>query len=132
GFIDPHTHAYHNLIAKDRHQNLPYLLQGVTTVVIGNDGIVLEGDGPDLDRIGPTLKALEANRIGTNVAMLVGHNAVRHRVMGDVARVPTAAELKAMQGVREDGMRDGAFGMSTGLVYTPGVFAKTDEVVALA
>ncbi|KHL06425.1 UNVERIFIED_CONTAM: amidohydrolase, partial [Mumia flava] len=132
GFIDPHTHAYHNLIAKDRHQNLPYLLQGVTTVVIGNDGIVLEGDGPDLDRIGPTLKALEANRIGTNVAMLVGHNAVRHRVMGDVARVPTAEELKAMQGVMEDGMRDGAFGMSTGLVYTPGVFAKTDEVVALA
>ncbi|MEF9482611.1 amidohydrolase family protein [Ralstonia sp. 1B3] len=117
GFIDPHTHAYHNLISKDRHQNLPYLLQGVTTVVIGNDGIVLEGDGPDLDRIGPTLKALDANRIGTNVAMLVGHNAVRHRVMGDVARAPTADELKAMQTLMEDGMRDGAFGMSTGLVY---------------
>ncbi|MDF6753459.1 D-aminoacylase, partial [Escherichia coli] len=66
------------------------------------------------------------------VAMLVGHNAVRHSVMGDVARVPTAEELKAMQGVMEDGMRDGAFGMSTGLVYTPGVFAKTDEVAALA
>ncbi|MFG3757265.1 hypothetical protein ACGE32_33510, partial [Klebsiella pneumoniae] len=89
-------------------------LQGVTTVVIGNDGIVLEADGPDLDRIGPTLKALEANRIGTNVAMLVGHNAVRHRVMGDVDRAPTADELKAMQGLMEDGMRDGAFGMSTG------------------
>jgi len=132
GFIDPHTHAYHNLVSKDRHQNLPYLLQGVTTVVIGNDGIVLEADGPDLDRIGPTLKALEANRIGTNVAMLVGHNAVRHRVMGDVDRAPTADELKAMQSLMEDGMRDGAFGMSTGLVYTPGVFAKTDEVVALA
>lgn len=94
GFIDPHTHAYHNLISKDRHQNQPYLLQGVTTVVIGNDGIVLEADGPDLDRIGPTLKALDANRIGTNVAMLVGHNAVRHRVMGDVARAPMLKNSK--------------------------------------
>ena len=65
GFIDPHTHAYHNLIAKDRHQNLPYLLQGVTTVVIGNDGIVLEGDGPDLDRIGPTHVAGECGRAGS-------------------------------------------------------------------
>lgn len=132
GFIDPHTHSYHDLASAERHANLPYLLQGVTTVVIGNDGIVLETDGADLDLIGATLAKLERNRIGTNVAMLVGHNAVRHRVMGDVDRAPSANELEAMEHAIDEGMREGAFGMSTGLVYTPGNFSRTDEVVALA
>ncbi len=132
GFIDPHTHAYRELISSDKHANLPYLLQGVTTVVIGNDGIVLETDGADLDRIGSTLDALAQNGIGTNVAMLIGHNAVRHRVMGDVDRAPTEVELEQMKELMRVGMQEGAYGLSTGLVYTPGVFAKTDEVVALA
>lgn len=132
GFIDPHTHAYRDLVLPNGRANLPYLLQGVTTVVIGNDGVVLETDGADLDRIGSTLNTLEKNGIGTNVAMLIGHNAVRHRVMGDVDRVPTAVELGHMKALMHVGMLEGAYGMSTGLVYTPGVFAKTDEVVALA
>jgi N-acyl-D-aspartate/D-glutamate deacylase len=132
GFIDPHTHAYRDLLRPKGNANLPYLLQGVTTVVIGNDGIVLETDGPDMDRIGATLGRLESLGLGTNVAMLVGHNAVRHRVMGSVDRAPTAQELDAMKQLVDQGMREGALGLSTGLVYTPGVFAKTDEVVELA
>lgn len=100
-------------------------------MVTDNNGIVLEGDGLDLSCIGLILKAPEVNRIDTNTAMLMGHNAVRHRVMGDVARVSTAAKLKAMQSVIEDGMRDDVSSMSMGLVCAPGVFAKIDEVVAL-
>src|ERR671924_434196 len=61
-----------------------------------------------------------------------GHNDVRRKAMGNANRLPTARELKHMEALVEQGMKDGAWGLSTGLIYTPGSYAKTDELVALA
>ena len=125
GFIDLHTHSDYPLQAAKTNANLNYQTQGVTTVVTGNCGA-----GP-ADVAGYFAK-LEKIGVGTNVAHLVPHNAVRTKVMGNANREPTAAEQKAMEDLVEQGMNDGAFGMATGLIYTPGVYAKTDEIVALA
>src|SRR5438105_833098 len=65
-------------------------------------------------------------------AQLIPAGSVREKVMGNVRRPPTAAELKQMQGLAADAMQEGAWGMSTGLQYVPGAFAKTDEIIALA
>jgi N-acyl-D-aspartate/D-glutamate deacylase len=77
-------------------------------------------------------KTLETGRVGSNVIHLVPHNAVREAVMRNADRTPTAAELEKMEALVEKGMKDGAWGMSTGLIYNPGAYAKTDELVALA
>jgi dihydroorotase/N-acyl-D-amino-acid deacylase len=76
--------------------------------------------------------AREQQRIGINVAYLIGHNTIRQRVMGVVNRAPTADELQHMKALVAEGMAQGAFGLSTGLRYLPGNFAKTDEVIALS
>jgi N-acyl-D-amino-acid deacylase len=125
GFIDLHTHSDYPLQAAKTNANYNYQTQGVTTVVTGNCGA-----GP-ADVAGYFAK-LEKIGVGTNVAHLVPHNAVRTKAMGNANREPTAAELKAMEELVEQGMKDGAFGMTTGLIYTPGTYAKTDEIVALA
>ncbi len=122
GFIDMHAHL-------DPLPQLPgaesAVRQGVTTALGGPDG------GSPLP-LAPYMAAREAQRIGINVAYLVGHNTVREQVMGVVDRAPAADELARMKALVAQGMADGAFGMSTGLRYLPGFFAKTDEVVALA
>lgn len=122
GFIDVHAHL-------DPLPQLPgaesAVRQGVTTALGGPDG------GSPLP-LGPYLAARAGQRIGINVGYLVGHNTVRQRVMGVVNRAPTAEELARMRRLVAEGMADGAFGLSTGLRYLPGNFAKTDEVVALA
>ena len=133
GFIDLHTHSDTAersasgivLLEKETHSNLNYLLQGVTTVVTGNCG-----DG-EVDA-GGFLKKIEAGKVGTNVIHLVPHNSVREEVMGNVNRPPTSDELSKMKARVASGMEAGAWGLSTGLYYTPGTYAKTDEVVELA
>lgn len=125
GFIDPHTHTLEELYSQDKNHNLNYLTQGVTTVVNGNDG-----EGPV--NIAQTAKELEANGIGTNVALLVGHGSVREQVMGRAQRFASPTELAAMSQLLTVAMEDGAIGLSTGLYYVPGSFANTDEVVTLA
>jgi N-acyl-D-aspartate/D-glutamate deacylase len=125
GFIDPHTHSLEELYSKDKNSNLNYLTQGVTTVVNGNDG-----EGP-VD-VAKTASELEANGIGTNVALLVGHGSVREQVMGRAQRFASTEELKAMSQLLTKAMKAGALGLSTGLYYVPGSFANTDEVVTLA
>lgn len=125
GFIDPHTHALGDLMSSERHLNPNYLTQAVTTVVTGNDG---EGDY----RIEGLAQTLSENGIGTNVAFLVGHGAVRIDVMGRDNRQPTAQEQQAMENKVDQAMREGALGLSSGLYYSPGSYAHTDEVVALA
>jgi N-acyl-D-amino-acid deacylase len=125
GFIDLHTHSDYPLQAAKTNANFNYQIQGVTTVVTGNCGA-----GP-VDVAGYFAK-LEKIGVGTNVIHLVPHNSVRNKAMGNANREPTAEELKAMEDLVEQGMKDGAFGMATGLIYTPGVYAKTDEIVALA
>jgi N-acyl-D-aspartate/D-glutamate deacylase len=125
GFIDPHTHARADLLDAATSSNLNYLMQGVTTVFIGNDG-----DG--LRERRARVQQMRTQGIGTNMAFFAGHGDLREQVMGLENRAPTAAELAAMQRLLAEEMRAGALGLSTGLFYTPGSFADTDEVIALS
>src|SRR5260370_39837144 len=101
GFIDLHTHSDNPLQQSKTRANLNYLMQGVTTVVTGNCG-----SGP-VD-VAAYFKALEAGGIGSNVIHQVPHNAVRRKVMGNANRSPTAAELKRMEALVEQGIKRGA------------------------
>ena len=123
GFIDVHTHSED---VADLPHGENFLRMGVTTIVTGNCG------GSHLD-VGGFFRAIEKNKVALNVATLIGHNTVRFQVMGgSFARPPTPAELDQMCALVEKAMSDGAVGLSTGLIYLPGTFAKTDEIVALA
>lgn len=125
GFIDLHTHSDAALTGKATRANLNYLMQGVTTIVTGNCG------GGPVD-VADYFKRMETGGVGSNVIHQVPHNAVRSRVMGNANRPPTEDELKKMEALVDRGMRDGAWGLSTGLIYNPGTYAKTDELIALA
>lgn len=124
GFIDPHTHTLGDLSGAGR-ADLPYLMQGVTTVVTGNDG-----GGPL--RTGAVLARWDSAGIGTNAALYVGHGTVRGAVLGMSDAAPTPTQLDSMRALVAAAMREGALGLSTGLYYAPGSYATTDEVVALA
>ena len=122
GFIDVHTHS-EDITELPVGEN--FIRMGVTTIVTGNCG------GSKLD-VGAFFAAITRTGVALNVATLVGHNTVRSQVMGgSFARPPTADELAKMCDHVDRGMRDGAVGLSTGLIYLPGTFAKTDEIVAL-
>jgi N-acyl-D-aspartate/D-glutamate deacylase len=125
GFIDLHTHSDGPLQSAATRDNLNYLRQGVTTVVTGNCG-----SGP-VD-VAAFFQKLEQGGVGSNVIHQVPHNNVRERVMGNANRSPTADELHRMEELTDKAMRDGAWGLSTGLIYNPGTYAKTDEIIALA
>ena len=127
GLIDAHTHPDSYIRAADPRVrlNLPWITQGVSTVVIGVDG----GGTPD---VAADARQLQASGIGTNVVPFVGFGAVRARVLGEADRAPTAAELAAEKRLVAKGMCEGAYGLSTGLFYAPQSFAGTDEVVAVA
>jgi N-acyl-D-aspartate/D-glutamate deacylase/dienelactone hydrolase len=125
GFIDPHTHTAEDLNNPKRKANEPYLYQGVTTVVAGNDG---NSPLP----VGKTLDEWQRQGIGTNAALLVGHGSVRGQVIGAKDAQPSPEQLEKMKQQVRQAMDDGAFGMSTGLYYAPGSFAKTEEVIELA
>ena len=122
GFIDLHAHL-------DPLLRLPgaesAVRQGVTTALGGPDG---SSPWP----LAPYLDSAQSLGLGMNVAFLTGHNTIRRRVMGMADRAPTADELRRMQQMVAQAMGDGAWGLSTGLKYLPGAYAKTDEVVALA
>lgn len=125
GFIDAHTHTAGDLSSPSRHANEPYLMQGVTTVVTGNDG-----SSPL--HIARTLATWRRQGIGTNAALFIGEGSVRSAVMGMSDAKPTAAQLDSMRALVARGMKGGALGLSTGLYYAPGSYASTDEVIALA
>lgn len=127
GFIDPHTHLGKDLASDDARTRLvpAFLMQGVTTAFIGNDG----GGDPDVAKV---LGSARAKPVGINYAAYVGFGAVREKVVGQEDRAPTAAELERMKALVASAMCEGALGLSTGLFYAPQSFAKTDEVVALA
>lgn len=125
GFIDPHTHSLAELRSSDKHANLNYLYQGVTTVVNGNDG-----GGPV--NIQQTVNNLNPAGIGTNVALYVGHGSIREQVMGRSERQASRQELADMQALVANAMQQGALGLSSGLYYVPGSYANQAEVAALA
>ncbi|WP_293782034.1 amidohydrolase family protein [Sphingosinicella sp.] len=127
GFIDAHTHVGHMLGGDEAVGRLvlPFLMQGVTTAFVGNDG------GGDIDTA-KVLGSAAINPVGINYATFVGFGALRKAVIGEADRAPTAVELGAMKMLVAKAMCDGALGFSTGLFYAPQSFAKQDEVVALA
>lgn len=123
GFIDAHSHA--ELDPDYGRDALPYLYQGITTVVLGADG------GGDSD-VAEHMDLWRRNGIGANGILYVGHGAVRGQVMGSEDRAPTDAEMEAMEALVRGAMDEGAFGLSTGLFYVPGTYATTEEVIDLA
>jgi N-acyl-D-amino-acid deacylase len=149
GFIDMHTHSDLQLLKNPLHECK--IRQGVTTDVIGHDGLGLAPITPQTKRMLQNQLAgwngyLDSDwewdsittyldrfdqRVAVNVAMHVPHGTIRLIVMGEEARAPTDDELKQMQAMIDIGMREGAIGLSTGLQYAPAMFATDDEVVEL-
>ena len=125
GFIDPHTHADRELNDSITSHNKPFLFQGITTVVTGNDGASFYPTDAFAHRY-------ESFGIGTNAVPLVGHGTIRELVMGKGNRKASPQEIKRMQVRIAQEMEAGAFGMSTGLFYAPGSYSNTEEVIALA
>ena len=125
GFIDPHSHAGPGLATPELRAGEPVIRQGITTVMVNPDG----GGEVDLLEQGRTLRE---GGIGVNVALMIGHGAVRREVLGMEDRPPTEEELERMAGLVRSGMEAGAFGMTGGLYYAPGSYAANDEVVRLA
>jgi N-acyl-D-amino-acid deacylase len=123
GFLDIHTHVEGTIKRIPTADN--YLFDGVTSIITGNCG----GSETDLAK---WFAELRESRLSINLGTLIGHNSIRRAVMGAEPRDPTPDELARMQAMVEQGMRDGAVGFSTGLIYVPGTYAKTPEVVALA
>lgn len=123
GFIDVHTHS-DDICQMPVAEN--FLRMGVTTIVTGNCGKSRVDVAKFFEEIGQAGTAI-------NVATLIGHNSVREQGMGGrFFRAPDAGQLAAMQTLVDQAMKDGAVGLSTGLIYVPGSFAKTDEIIALA
>ena len=123
GFIDIHSHAVRGIFRHPLAEN--YIRQGVTLAVGGPDG------GSPFP-IAEFLARLDVEPAAINFALTVGHGTIRRAVMGNEDRDPTPEELERMKAMVEQGMKEGAFGLSTGLKYVPGAYAKTEEVIELA
>lgn len=121
GFIDPHAHGD----PTETPAFANFLAQGVTTIVLGQDG-----SSPDPTGFAATLDAVDAARPALNVAYLVGHNTIR-RASGVDFGDPDAAGLERMASLVEQALDAGAFGLSTGLEYTPGNQAGIEELTAV-
>ncbi len=149
GFIDVHTHSDFTLLNTPGADSK--VRQGITTEVVGNCGFSPAPVSPgtldllreyagflnphlswDWQRLGDYYQQVQDRGCAINIAPLVGHGAVRIAAMGFADRAPTASELLQMQHLVGEAMEDGAFGMSSGLIYTPGCFGDTAELVALA
>ena len=125
GAIDLHNHSDRQVVDRRTRAVVNYLLQGCTTIVTGNCGA-----GP-VD-VGAYYNKIDSAGAGTNVVHLLPQGALRRTVMGNDRRAASADELKEMQQLAKKAMQDGAWGMSTGLIYVPGTYADTDELVAVA
>ena len=128
GFIDMHTHVDDRMFYPENRACLNYLKQGVTTVVIGQCG---GSAWPLFEKAEDQANRWNEEGIGVNAAQLVGHGDVRRLVMGTEDRSPTAEELEQMQALVKEAMEQGTYGLSTGLIYVPGRYAKTDEIIEL-
>jgi N-acyl-D-amino-acid deacylase len=123
GFIDVHGHVEGGIFQWPTADN--YIYDGVTTVITGNCG----GSASNLQNFFHRIDSLHPS---INIASLVGHNTIRDQVMQHDNRLPTTTEQQQMELLVETAMKDGAVGLSTGLIYIPGTFANTEEVVGLA
>ena len=149
GFIDMHSHSDLMMLSQPRHE--AKVRQGVTTEALGMDGLSYAPTSPaNLEHLLTYLAAVNGtpppgvrwssvkefldlldNRVACNVVYFVPHASIRVEAMGWEDRLPTQAELRRMQELAQQGMRDGAFGFSTGLTYPPGAYSDTDELVAI-
>src|SRR5687768_2623846 len=125
GFIDLHSHSDGPILDAKTRLNANFLTQGCTTIVTGNCGA-----GPV--NVAAYYKQIDEHGAGTNVLHLLPHGSLRRQVMKSENRPPSPAELAKMQELTKRAMQDGAWGLATGLIYVPGSFSKTDELVALA
>mgnify|MGYP000524453245 CR=1 FL=1 len=123
GFIDVHGHIENAAIRNPLASNFIY--DGVTTVITGNCG----GSMEDLKKY---FNSIDSVGVAINIASLIGHNTIRKQVMGTANRNATEQELMQMEQLAQQAMKDGAAGMSTGLIYIPGTYAPTSEIVRLA
>jgi N-acyl-D-amino-acid deacylase len=123
GFIDVHGHLEGGETRNPLSSN--FLYDGVTTVVTGNCG-------GSADNLNIYFNQLDSIGMSINIASLIGHNTIRKQVMGTANRHATEVELQQMEKIAAQAMKDGAVGMSTGLIYIPGTYAPTEEVVRLA
>ncbi|HHW19014.1 MAG TPA: D-aminoacylase [Firmicutes bacterium] len=146
GFIDAHSHSDQALVVNPTADSK--VMQGVTLEVIGqcgssaapramgpgsaDEGSFDEVESPCWTDMASYMKVLETNGVSLNVAALVGHGTIRRQVMGSDRRAPDSKELELMKKLVHQAMEQGAFGLSTGLIYVPGTYATTDEVVELA
>jgi len=126
GFIDPHTHSLEGLpfLGEERRRNVGALMQGVTTVTIGSDG-----RGPI--QVARVMSASEQAGLGTNIYTLVGFGTVRVRVMRLSSAPASAAQIDSMRSLIDKAMREGAYGVGSGLFYDPQSYATTEEVIAV-
>lgn len=123
GFIDVHTHS-EDICGNPVAEN--FLRMGVTTLITGNCG-------NSRTDVGTFFREIEATKPALNVGTLIGHGSVRKEGMGgSFIRAPNAEQLAKMSQIVDQAMKDGAVGLSTGLIYVPGSFAKTDEIISLA
>jgi len=150
GFIDAHTHSDFELFSDP--YLVPKLHQGVTTEILGQDGLgaapvpaddtkkwadrmqMMTGSADDVgmwETVGDYLDAVEDANPALNMGMLVGHGTIRYNVMGMSERNPTEDELEQMQKVLQQALDDGCLGLSTGLIYHPQIHSETEELVAL-
>lgn len=144
GFIDVHTH---DDFAAVLYRDMSFKTGGgVTTCVVGNCGMGVAPWAaaasmaramhpeklPQWDGYRGYLDRLEAEPPATNIAALIGHGTARLAVMGNDAREPTGAEMQAMKDIVLEGLEAGAVGLSSGLIYDPGRYARTQELVELA
>jgi N-acyl-D-amino-acid deacylase len=150
GFIDIHSHSDYNVIIDPRVESK--VRQGVTTEVVGNCGSSAAPMNPEVktyrerfmraklgddfefgwESMGDYISLIDSAGASFNTVPLVGQGTVRQNVMGYENREPTKSELEEMKGLVTGAMDDGAWGMSTGLIYTPSTYAKTPEIVELA
>jgi N-acyl-D-amino-acid deacylase len=123
GFIDVHTHLEGDE-ARDPNAT-SFILDGVTTCITGNCG-------SSSTNIGRYLHWVDSLKLSINVASLVGHNDIRKAVMGRANRDASTQEMQQMEAIMDKAMKEGAVGLSTGLIYIPGTYTKTPEIVSLA
>ena len=123
GFIDVHAHIEFGLFENPTADN--YVHDGVTTVITGNCGGSADSLQDFFGRVASTGTSI-------NVASLVGHNTVRRQVLGLANRVASVDEQQRMEALVEQAMTQGAVGLSTGLIYLPGLYSSTEEVIGLA
>jgi N-acyl-D-aspartate/D-glutamate deacylase len=125
GFIDLHNHSDSVIVQDGTRANMNYVLQGCTTIVTGNCG-----SGPV--NVKDYYELINSAGAGTNVVHLLPQGNLRREVVGTSRRKATHDEIVRMRELTEKAMLDGAWGMSTGLIYVPSSYASTDELVAIA